>query len=78
MPQPFYTLSLPYRGDNEIEQLVRQLNQILSSISDRLDAIEGRRGTAEINSDLSVTGQVAIYDSAGRLISGFVTTIEGA
>jgi len=65
---PFYSFSA-----QSLEDLVMQLNIALATISDRLDAIEGKRGAASISSDLTVTGQVLVNDPDGNEIQGFKT-----
>lgn len=72
MANPFYTLS-----PRSLDELTQQLNLILANISDRLDAIEGKRGSAEIASDLTLTGQLLVHDATGAVVGGFVDTTTG-
>ena len=46
------------------QNIVNDINLILQQVSDRLDKIEGIRGTAEIESDLNVTGSANITGNA--------------
>ena len=66
MSNPFYSIS-----GQTTEEIVAQLNLSLSNISDRLDAIEGKRGAAKIDADLTITGQLLILDVDGNEIQGF-------
>jgi len=47
-------------GAQSLEDLRNQLNMLLSEVSDRLDRIEGLRGTATIESDLDLTGSANV------------------
>ena len=46
------------------QNIVNDVNMILQQVSDRLDKIEGIRGTAEIESDLNVAGSANISGNA--------------
>ncbi len=54
---------------NDLESLKRSLNRILSRIQDRLDKIEGGRGTATITDGLTVK-------SNDQILHGFNTSDE--
>ena len=43
-----------------VADIVRELNFTLGRIADRLDRLEGIRGTAEIDGDLETTGDVSV------------------
>ena len=52
-----------------VPELVRELNFIFQRVADRLDKIEGIRGSANIENDLSLQGgPLYVYDADGNLI----------
>ena len=52
-----------------VPELVRELNFTFQRIVDRLDKIEGIRGSANIENDLSLQGgPLYVYDADGNLI----------
>ena len=52
-----------------VPELVRELNFTFQRIADRLDKIEGIRGSASIENDLSLQGgPLYVYDADGNLI----------
>ena len=52
-----------------VPELVRELNFTFQRIADRLDKIEGIRGSANIENDLSLQGgPLYVYDADGNLI----------
>ena len=52
-----------------VPELVRELNFTFQRIADRLDKIEGIRGSASIDNDLSLQGgPLYVYDADGNLI----------
>ena len=60
MAAPTYSVTT-----SNMDGLIQQLNTILADISNRLDAIEGQRGTA------SIKNRVDIKDDDGNRIGGF-------
>ena len=62
-------------GAQDLQDLTNQLNTLLSEVSDRLDKIEGLRGTATIESDLELSGSANIATNAN--ITGDVA-VSGA
>ena len=55
-----------------VPELVRELNFTFQRIADRLDKIEGIRGSASIENDLSITqGPLSVYDADNNLIHSF-------
>lgn len=68
----FYQVAIDAHGG------ATRLNQILVDISNRLDAIEGVRGTPSIQADLTMNKNkisdvttLRVVDSDGHLIHGF-------
>lgn len=54
---------------NSIEELKTTLNFILQRLADRLDKLEGIRGTTDfVGSGMTVTGAVSVNDSDDELI----------
>lgn len=57
-----------------VPELVRELNFTFQRIADRLDKIEGIRGSASIDNDLSLQGgPLYVYDTDGNLIHSIST-----
>jgi len=59
-------MASPYSvSSRDIDGILSEINLILSNISNRLDAIEGKRGTATIENRLD------LVDSSQNRIGGF-------
>ena len=63
---------------SDLSSLVRELNFMLSHVSDRLDQIESLRGTFEIFGDASVTGVITSGTLTTDDITAATLTISGA
>ena len=59
-------MSSPYSiSSRDIDGIITEINLILSNISDRLDAIEGKRGTSTIENRLD------LVDATQNRVGGF-------
>lgn len=70
--------NIPYTvSGGDVASLANELRMILSNISDRLDRIEGLRGTSHVETLLEVDGQVKVRDTSDNIVAGFVTETTG-
>lgn len=68
MPSSRETYRITAAETSDPQLFADALNRIFSSLSDRLDALEGRRGTAQVIAPFNVV------DSDGNLIHSFGST----